>query len=310
VGDQPRSLTIPSKLATTAVAWEGEGARDWLARLPVLVAEVAQAWDLDVGPPLEPGGNISWVAPARRRTDGLDAMLKLQMPHPESAPEATALRAWAGDGAVLLHEHDPVRWALLIEACRPGHGLDATGGPPDAVRAGAEIGARLHAVPPPGGLPTLVSVLGSWADSLEALLPRHPASDPGLGRRALDTMRERPAAVENPVLLHGDLNPTNLLAAEREPWLAIDPKPMLGDAAYDGPRLVTQPDPCDVADPAATLARRLDIVADTMELDRDALLEWCLVGAVEMGTFARSHGDEESGRRCDAHVRLLAPHLP
>ena len=76
-------------------------ARDWLARLPALVAEVAEQWDLEVGAPLEPGGNISWVAPARRRSDGLDAVLKVQLPHPESAPEAVGLRAWAGDGAVL-----------------------------------------------------------------------------------------------------------------------------------------------------------------------------------------------------------------
>ena len=302
-------LIIPSKLATTSVAWEGEMARDWLAHLPALVAEVAERWDLQVAAPLEPGGNISWVAPARRRRDGLDAMLKLQLPHPESGPEGAGLRAWAGRGAVLLHDHDPERWALLIERCRPGHGLDTSGGTPAAVRAGAAIGASLHAVRPPAGLPTLTEVLASWADSLEAVLDQRPAVDPGLARRALVTMRERPAT-ERQVLLHGDLNPTNVLAAEREPWLAIDPKPMLGDPAYDGPRLVTQPDPCETADPAATLTERLEIVAGEMELDREALLEWCLVGAVEMGAWARSHGDTRAADRCEAHVNLVAPHLP
>ena len=303
-------LIIPAKLAATAVAWEGEMARDWLATLPTLVAEVAEQWDLEVGAPLEPGGNISWVAPVHRRRDGLDAVLKLQLPHPESAPEAAGLRAWAGGGAVLLHDHDPQRWALLIERCRPGHGIDATGGPPGMVRAGAAIGARLHAVLPPPGLPTLADVLASWADDLEVLLEQRPAADPGLARRALATMRERPAAAEQMVLLHGDLNPTNLLAAEREPWLAIDPKPMLGDPAYDGPRLVTQPDPCETSDPAATIAQRLLIVADAMAVDREALLEWCLVGAVEMGAWARSHGDTPAADRCEAHVKLLAPYLP
>jgi streptomycin 6-kinase len=306
VGD----LIIPSKLATTSVTWEGDMARDWLARLPARVAELAEQWDLQVGAPLEPGGNISWVAPVRRRHDDLDAVLKVQLPHPESAPEAAGLRAWAGGGAVLLHDHDPERWALLIERCRPGNALDSTGGPPAAVRAGAAIGASLHAVRPPAGLPTLTDVLASWADSLEAVLDRRPASDPGLARRALVTMRVRPAATEHQVLLHGDLNPTNVLAAEREPWLAIDPKPMLGDPAYDGPRLVTQPDPCETVDPAATLTERIDVVADAMEVDREALLEWCLVGAVEMGAWARSQGDTRASDRCEAHVKLVAPHLP
>jgi streptomycin 6-kinase len=305
VGD----LHIPAKLAATAVAWEGNLAREWLARLPGLVTEVAEQWDLEVGSPLEPGGNISWVAPVRRRTDGLDAVLKLQLPHPESAPEAAGLRAWAGDGAVLVFDHDPDRWALLIERCRPGHGLGSIGGSPDAVHTGAAIGARLHAVAPPPGLPTLAVVLSSWADSVEALLERQPPVDPGLARRALATMRDRPAAATRQTLLHGDLNPTNVLAAEREPWLAIDPKPMVGDPAYDGPRLVTQPDPCLTADPAATLAERLAIVVDVMGVDRDALLEWCLVGSVEAGAFDRAQGNDELADRCDGHTALLAPHL-
>jgi streptomycin 6-kinase len=302
-------LLIPAKLAQTSVRWEGDTARTWLERLPALVAEVAERWDLDVGRPLEPGGNISWVAPVRRRSDGLRAILKVQLPHPESAPEAAGLRAWGGDGAVLLHDQDPERWALLLEACRPGHGLDSAGGPPDAVRAGASIGARLHAVAPPEGLPTLADLLAGWADVLEALLDRRPAADAGVARRALATMRERPAAADQ-ALLHGDLNPTNVLAAEREPWLAIDPKPVVGDPAYDGPRLVTQPDPCLTHDPAATIAERVAIVVDVMGVDREALLEWCLVGSVEMGTWARSHGDDARAERCDAHVRLLVPRLP
>jgi streptomycin 6-kinase len=306
VGD----LVIPQKLASTSVAWEGDTARAWLARLPALVAEVAERWDLDVGEPLEPGGNISWVAPARRRRGGLDAILKVQLPHPESAPEADGLRAWAGGGAVHLYEHDPERCALLIEACRPGRSVGDLTGPLDAVRAGAAIGARLHAVAAPARLPTLAGVLGAWADQTEAQLERWPAKDPGLARRALATMRERPAEAVQQVLLHGDLNPTNVLAAEREPWLAIDPKPMVGDPAYDGPRLITQPDPCLTEDPAATVAERVAIVVDVMGVDRGALLEWCLVGAVEMAASARSHGDEAASTDLDAHVALLAPLLP
>jgi streptomycin 6-kinase len=305
VGD----LAIPAKLAATAVAWEGEVARAWLDRLPALVAEVSDRWELEVGPPLEPGGNISWVAPARRRADAVDAILKIQLPHPESAPEAVGLAAWKGDGAVRLLDHDAERCALLIERCRPGHGLDTTGGPPEAVRIGAALGARLHAVPAPDGLPTLGAVLALWADELEANLARMPATDPGLARRVLATMRERPATAV-PALLHGDLNPTNILAAEREPWLAIDAKPMVGDAAYDGPRLVTQPDPLATADPEATLRERLAIVTDVMGVDRDALVDWCLVGAVEMGSWARGRGDDAVADSCTAHAELLAPLVP
>lgn len=303
-------LVIPPRLADTVVSWEGDGGRAWLADLPRLVAEVTEAWDLEVGAPFEPGGNLSWVAPARRRRDGLDAVLKVQHPHPESAPEADGLRAWGGDGAVLLHDHDPIRWALLLERCTPGEGLVERAGTIDAVAAGAELGARLHAAAVPPGLPPLASVLDLWADELEERLATAPLGDEGLARLALDAMRTRPRACSHDVLLHGDLNPTNVLSAARSPWLAIDPKPMVGDPAYDGPRLVTQPDPLATPDPAGTLARRLDIVSDAMGVDREALVVWCLVGAVEMGAWARSLGDDEAADGCAADVALITPHLP
>jgi streptomycin 6-kinase len=304
------ALPIPAKLATTTIAWEGDHGRAWLDRLPTLVAEVAERWDLEVGAPLEPGGHISWVAPARRRGDATDAVLKLQLPHPESDPEAAGLRAWAGHGAVRLLDHDPDRHALLIERCRPGHGLVDEGGTHEAVEAGAVVGARLHEGRAPDGLPDLATRLAAWADDVEGQIDRTAVPDPGLVARALTTMRTRPAACRAPLLLHGDLNPTNVLAAERAGWLAIDPKPMVGDPAYDGTRLVLQPDPCATSDPPAVLRDRLGIVSSTMGIDPDALLEWCLVDAVEIGAFARARGDRATSDRCVAQIALLAPRLP
>ncbi len=302
-------LVIPPKLAEAAVRWEGDAGRRWLERLPALVVEVAEQWDLDVAPPLEPGGNISWVAPVRRRSDDLDAVLKLQLPHPESDPEATGLRTWDGNGAVRLYEHDAARHALLIERCDPGRALVDEQGTDAAVTAGAELGARLHAVDVPADVPTLASVLDLWADELDARLAR-PYVDAGVARLVLDTLRTRPRSCRDNVLLHGDLNPTNVLSAQRSPWLTIDPKPMVGDPAYDGPRLVTQPDPLLADDPGGVLDRRLDIVSDSMGIDRDALVLWCLVGAVEMGASARSHGDDVTSVSLCRHVDLLTARLP
>ena len=301
-------LAIPSKLAATVVEWEGDAGQEWLARLPQLVEEVAERWELDIGSPLEPGGNISWVAPARR-VDGSEVLLKVQLPHIESAPEALGLRAWDGDGVVRVYADDPERHALLIEWCRPGRALGEASGTVDVARIGSAIGARLHRVPPPDGLRRLEEMLDSWADEIEEHLDPRPTRDAGLVRRGLHTMRTRPRACPDPVLLHADLNPTNVVSAEREPWLAIDPKPVVGDPAYDGPRLITQPDPLETPAPADTLRRRIEIVADSFEVDIDILREWCLVDAVEIGESAWRRRDDEVAGRCDAHMALLAPHL-
>ena len=293
-------LLIPAKLAATVVAWEGEPGRLWLEQLPRLVAEVAAAWELAVGSPFEPGGNISWVAPARRRSDGSAVVLKVQHPHPESEPEADALRAWAGAGAVRLLDRDPDRRALLLERCRPGTSLWDEGGTLDAARAGAALGARLHAALPPHGVPSLASVLGRWADEVEHRSARQgPWIDPALVSMGVAVMR---SSSPRHVLLHGDLNPTNVLSAEREPWLAIDPKPMVGDPARDGARLVLQPGPRGPAE----LRDRLGVVAEALHVDTGRLAEWCVADAVEMAISGQATGDPERAARCAAQAAMVA----
>ena len=49
------------------------------------------------------------------------------------------------------------------------------------------------------------------------------------------------------VVLHGDFNAGNVLAAEREPWLAVDAKPMVGDAAGEPNRPDGRVDGLDIA---------------------------------------------------------------
>jgi streptomycin 6-kinase len=300
-------LVIPERLASTAVAWEGAPARAWLERLPVLVAEVSEAWDLDVAPPFEPGGNISWVAPARRRGDRAELVLKVQLPHPESDPEARALAAWGGKGAVRLEAHDPERRALLLERCDPGSPLGDEVDRRRALDAGLAIARALHDAPAPDGLPTLTEVLSAWAGSVEPRRALAPEVDDETWDLVLHTMRSRtPGSSE--VLLHGDLNPTNVLRSQRG-WLAIDPKPMIGDPAYDGARLVLQMPPDEGPDPVASLGERIDRAAVALRCRPDRLATWCAVAIIAGGTFAITTGDEPEGRRQLALLPLVRPHL-
>ena len=266
-------LIIPTKLATTAVAWEGDVARDWLARLPRSVGRGGRA----VGPR---GGCTARArrqhlvggagAPSRRRPRR-DAQAAAPAPRVGTGGGRAAGLGGRRSGAPARPRPRPMGAAHRGAAgpATPSTPLEARRRPSEPAPRSARACTRCR---PPDGLPTLTDVLASWADSLEELLEQRPAADPGLARRALTTMRERPAATEHPVLLHGDLNPTNVLAAEREPWLAIDPKPMVGDPAYDGPRLVTQPDPLrrpSTPPPRSPTASRSS--ADVMGVDRDAL---------------------------------------
>lgn len=273
-------LAIPERLAATSVAWEGDLARAWLADLPRTVAEVAAAWDLEVGPPFEPGGNISWVAPVVRRRDGADLVLKVQFPHPESSPEAPALAAWAGEGAAA----DPVA----------------------ALDAGLHLAAALHRATPPAGVPTVADARAERVDQLGPRRRLVPDLSPVAVDLAVDVLRSG-GAPERDVLLHGDLNPTNVLRSERG-WLAIDPKPMVGDPALDAARLVLQLDLTEGPDPSTAFGARCDRAAEVLAVPRGAVVRWCVADLVEHITWHASMGDEAEGRRLLGVLAWVLPH--
>lgn len=225
-------LVIPDDLARAA-AKEGRG--DWLAELPALVAQIAADWQIEVGGPFLPGGATAWVAPARDHA-GKYFVLKVCWPHPEAVHEADGLRTWAGAGAIHLYQANELAEAtvLLLERCRPGTQLRAS--PPDEhdlVIAG--LLRRLWMEPPPGHcFRPLSDMCDYWASRYEERSSAERSClEAPLAREGIRLLRELPRSDDDALLLHADLHAGNVLAAEREPWLAIDPKLYVGDPAYD-----------------------------------------------------------------------------
>jgi streptomycin 6-kinase len=269
-----RRLVLPQNLAEAA---ESEGRHQWLTTvLPEIVAQARNRWSLTVGEPFQPGGQTAWVAPARDAA-GASLVLKVAWPHPEAAHEADGLRAWAGRGAVRLHAaHDfGQAHALLIERCLPG--TELSGRPePEQDTVIATLLRRLWIEPGPGHpFASLEQMCRSWADQFEQ--SGAPPLDPGLTRAGLALFRELPATADTRVLLCTDLHAGNVLAAAREPWLVIDPKPHVGDPAYDPLQHMLN---CAGRLHAAPrdLARRM---AGLLDLDPDRVLLWLFARCVQ-----------------------------
>ncbi len=222
---------VPDNLAAAAIS---DGRGDWLERLPSFVEMLAQRWSLRVGPPFQPGGQTAWVAPAEDSA-GTPLVLKVMWRHFEAEHEADGLAIWAGDGAVLLREAaeiDAETMALLLERCSPGTPLSAA---PDEEqdRVIAGLLVRLWREPPSGhSLRPLAEMCGRWADEFERVADRSTVA-PVLVAKAMTLFRTLPDSAERQVMLCTDLHAGNVLAAQREPWLVIDPKPYVGDPAYD-----------------------------------------------------------------------------
>jgi streptomycin 6-kinase len=272
---------IPPELARNVEdAWADAG-RAWLGALPTLVDEVARDWELSAGPayPL----SFHWVAPVTR-ADGTPAVLKLGLPSAgHLVHQVEALRLFDGNGSVRLLEYDADRGAMLLERAEPGDAV-ASLVPRDDERATAaliEAGLRLHQPPPPGcELPHLSHESESFAGYLRRFpgdgpLPRH------LVERAAALFDELCASAPAEVVLHGDLHHDNLLRAQREPWLAIDPFGVVGDAGYECGAMLYNPDPPRREDELLALVPgRVEQLADGYGLPVERVVAWGFVQGV------------------------------
>jgi streptomycin 6-kinase len=273
------AFALPANLVDSVRSAESPELDAWLAVLPRLVAEYAGRWSLELGAPYQPGGRCAWVAPARDRT-GREVVLKVAWRHDEAAHEAEGLRVWAGDGAAYVYEHaaEDSTTVLLLERCRPGTPLGEALPEADQDHVVAGLLPRLwHASTGGFGFRALTVMCDAWADEFEQRLAVAPGVlDPGLARAGIELFRTLPATAGRQVLLCTDLHAGNILAAEREPWLMIDPKPYVGDPTYDVLQHLLNCDERLAADPVGVSHR----MADLLDLDRDRLLRWLFARCV------------------------------
>jgi streptomycin 6-kinase len=276
------TLDVPSAFAERIRQMNGAAGERWLRDLPTLVSDLSHDWQIVVGLPF--GLSFNYVAEARR-ADGSTAVLKVGYPHHEVLSEMRALRLYAGDGVCRLFESDETRHAMLLERVNPGEMLAGLADKDDAAatRIGAAVMRRIWR---PVDDPAVRSAFRPLADRFLAF-ERHRAAHGGVGpfpaevfEAAGSIAHDLLASAPSEVLLHADFHHFNVLSSERDGWLAIDPKGMIGDPGYEvGPFLVNPWSRLGRTD-RIELARRLDNLADELGYDRQRLRDWGIAHAV------------------------------
>lgn len=189
-----------------------------------LLEGVRREWELRADGPAT-GRGAATVQPVRTAA-GTPASLKVGPVADDTAHEHLALRRWDGTGAVRLLRADPHRGALLLERLHPedlGDLWDV-----EACEVVAALYARLH-VPATPQLRLLSSYAGEVAERLAAL-PRSAPLPRRLVEQAAGLARDLAGdPATDGTLVHGDLHYATVLAGDREPWLAVDPRPLSGD---------------------------------------------------------------------------------
>jgi streptomycin 6-kinase len=261
----------------------------WLDRLPSIMAGCAQRWSLTVLPPFA-DLSYNYVAPAIRE-DGTHVVLKAGVPHVELFREIAALSWFNGRGIVRLLDADPEEGVLLLERLEPGTPLFSVGDDEEATRIAARLMRSLWKPAPAGHR---FATLAGWAAGLARLRARF---DGGCGPfpadlvdRAERLFEELIDSTAKQMLIHGDLHHGSILRSEREPWLILDPKGVVGeplwDAVYFSRSLLSE-----ATDPKRVLVRRLDQLAQELGFDRTRLVAWGLAQSILTGWWSfEDHG--------------------
>ncbi len=286
------TIPIPEQIATNSR--QTADGTVWLNGLPQAITDLKQRWSLTLSPPFEAEASCSWVAPCIRG-DGTPAVLKIGLPHMEAENEIDGLLFWEGDPAVFVLEAAPELNAMLLERCEPGTTLrERPENEQDQVIA--KLLKRLwRTLPDTHPFRPLSEMIVSWTQETLEKVDRLP--DTGLAKEGLDIYQTLLNDATCDVLLATDLHAGNVLRAQREPWLFIDPKPFYGDPAYDATQHLLNCKERLHSKPTSTIGR----FADLLGVDSERVRLW---------TFARlasaSTGDWHKSQ--DLARRLMSSH--
>lgn len=288
---------LPRDWARRVVEVHGLEGETWLKELPTLIESCARRWSLAVGAPFA-GLSYNYVAPAVR-AGGEDVILKLSVPDREHLTEIEALRLFDGRGIVRLLEADGEKGVMLLERLRPGRPLALLEDDEQATVIAAEVMEQLWLpAPEEHDFPTVAD----WASGLDRLRRRFGGGVGPFPAALVETAEflfaELIGSTTETMLLHGDLHHHNILTARRQPWLALDPKGVVGEAAYETGALLRNPMPDLLQVPrlGRVLARRLDILAERLGFERERIAGWGVAQAVLAAWWSfedHGHGWEE-----------------
>jgi len=269
----------------------GQRGREWIDRLPDTLATCAERWSLQILPPFT-DLSYNYVTPALAAS-GDPVVIKAGVPSQELNREMEALRAFDGHGITRLIDADVGLGVMLLERLLPGEPLADIEDDETVTHVAAVVMRQLWTPVPADHR---FATVRDWASDLDELRRFFGGGfgpfPPDLVETAQGMFAELLGPAREGTLIHGDTHPQNMLSAQREPWLAIDPKGVTGDPLYDVACFAgSLPDTLPEADQRPLLARRVDQLAEELELDRRLIARWGLAHCVLSGWWSfEDHG--------------------
>lgn len=288
---------------TNVITIWGEQGKKWLQQLPHYVAVLAAQWQLSN---LTPVPNLSYNYVLKGFKGNVPIVVKLCFEKKAFTQECAALQAYAGRGCIQLLDTDIAHNAMLLEQAIPGTSLKSLFPQEDdqALEYTVEVMQQLHAAHAYNAahFPTINDWLKGLNKAHQALSKKHIQAAQKWADQLLATQR-------NVVLLHGDLHHDNIILGDQG-WVAIDPKGVIGEPAYEIGAFVRNPFPELLQQPNAAeiMHHRIKLFAALLKIDEQRLYAWSYVQAVLAACWAMEDGQIDPHQAL-AEAELLAAHV-
>lgn len=269
-----------SALEETITKLYSDKGKEWLKNLPDLLSSLEKRWHFTV---MEAFPHLTYNYVVRvSLANGNAAVLKCGVPNPETCTEIAALKHFNGSASVSLLEADESLGAMLLEQVLPGIPVIELEDN-EATEIFAHLIKKLHQ---PIQDTSLFPTVQKWFEGFDRLYHQFGGKTGPFSSVLVDyayqTGKELLNSMSEPVLLHGDLHHMNILSATREPWLAIDPKGVIGEREYEVGAFMRNPTLTLTTrmDTKKILTRRIEILTDITGFDKKRIIAWSLYQAV------------------------------
>lgn len=288
----PSAVSLPESFKARIRSIYGQEGIRWLAALPELRESLIKRWSLQA---VQPVNQLSYnyLEFARSRKFGA-VVLKICVPNPELYTEIKALELYQGqEGVVRLIDRDIDQGALLLERIEPGYKLSSLANDQEATRISAR--AMMDIIlpaPQESDFPTMEKWCQGFVRYQNDYGKDGGPLPPSVFSLANDLVSDLLREQQDRYLLHGDLHHYNLLFREDGAWIAIDPKGVIGEIAFEaGPYLFNPiPDLVHRTNLLETLERRLEIMEEITDIDQHRLAAWSFCRTVLAAIWSIEEG--------------------
>lgn len=273
------SVTIPEAFKARIKSIFDVDGELWLRDLPQITEEYLSRWQLKIVGSFD-DLSFNFVVPVES-SDGTPAVLKLGLHSHGRLREIAALNHYDGCGAIKVLRFDSKTGVCLLERASPGHTLKnmyLENGEAEANQIACSIISQLQSGPPPKDLSPFKNV-SEWGKGFQKFLESKTKLSEQLStdiKRADEVFHQLLNSTKKITVLHADLHHSNILSSNRNSYLAIDPKGMCGDLAYELGAWIRNPMPeiLKSSDIEHLLGNRINTMSDSLRFDRERVWGW------------------------------------